>query len=400
MTAPSASVLLDTSARGDSPPSAFAEYATALSALNADADPLLALLPGSGWRRRYARFDPWRAPYCTFAYDRQGGAEAVLLRIFQQREQSDRCTQHAAESAVGVIAIDSVAHDPALPTLAQVMAQRPDARIVRYRPYRRCTLIVGDGEATSFGKVFADQQAKPIFETSQQLWQLREQLGFRVAAPRACDQDARCVWLARVPGEPVVDRLRGPGGPALAMRMGNACAQLTLASLKPRVTFDCGDQMARSERYATEIALRIPALSTDLARLLVKIGVLHQAAGEVPLRPIHSAPHAHQWLDDGERLGLVDFDRFCLGHPELDVATFIAEMDFERRAPVAQINAAFIDGYEQVGARLNPHLLTAYRAHKQLAKVLKAARAPNLSAPEKAARHLRRALALGEGECA
>ena len=40
--------------------------------------------------------------------------------------------------------------------------------------------------------------------------------------------------------------------------------------------------------------------------------------------PVHGAPHQHQWLADGQRLGLIDFDRFALGDPELDLAVTLA----------------------------------------------------------------------------
>jgi hypothetical protein len=87
----------------------------------------------------------------------------------------------------------------------------------------------------------------------------------------------------------------------------------------------------------------------------------------------------HQWLADGERLGLVDFDRFCLGDPELDAATFVAEIDCEDPAttPREVLGAAFLRGYADMAGPLEPDLLTAYLAHKRLAKAEKAARKPH-----------------------
>jgi len=51
----------------------------------------------------------------------------------------------------------------------------------------------------------------------------------------------------------------------------------------------------------------------------------------------------HQWLVDGDgRLGLVDFDRYALGEPELDIATFLVELETEspRAVPMAELTAA------------------------------------------------------------
>ena len=91
---------------------------------------------------------------------------------------------------------------------------------------------------------------------------------------------------------------------------------------------------------------------------------------------------------------LVDFDRFSLGDPELDVATFISEMDFEnpKRVPVEDINRAFRNGYETIAGPLDSRLLNAYRAHKRLAKALKAARAVRPDYERRPERNLRRAL--------
>jgi len=107
--------------------------------------------------------------------------------------------------------------------------------------------------------------------------------------------------------------------------------------------------------------------------LLTHLAAIHADADPSRLRPIHGAPHAHQWLDDGERLGLVDFDGLAWGDPELDVATFMAELDFEdwETAPVAAINAHFLAGYEAVAGPLDERLLYAYRAHKRLSKALR-----------------------------
>ena len=89
-------------------------------------------------------------------------------------------------------------------------------------------------------------------------------------------------------------------------------------------------------------------------------------------------------------MGLVDFDRICFGDPELDAATFIAEMDFEdhQAVPVEEINGLFLEAYQSVAGPLDNDLLQAYRAHKRLAKALKAARALRVDGDLKAMRHI------------
>ncbi|MFQ5630553.1 MAG: phosphotransferase family protein, partial [bacterium] len=119
--------------------------------------------------------------------------------------------------------------------------------------------------------------------------------------------------------------------------------------------------MESHRQICQEIIKRIPALAEKIAEFLEKLHLLHESLDDSPRRPIHGSPHAHQWLDNGEQLGLVDFDRISFGHPELDIATFLAEMDYENpeKAPIAQINAAFIEGYEMRAGKLDRNLLRA-----------------------------------------
>lgn len=102
-------------------------------------------------------------------------------------------------------------------------------------------------------------------------------------------------------------------------------------------------------------------------------------------------PHIpSKWLDDDGRLGLIDFDRFSLGDPELDITTFQAEVDFES-VPASlrdDINDAFRAGYESRAGAMDLSLLLAYRVHKRLAKVLRAARAIRPDGDVRAAGHL------------
>jgi aminoglycoside phosphotransferase (APT) family kinase protein len=108
---------------------------------------------------------------------------------------------------------------------------------------------------------------------------------------------------------------------------------------------------------------------------------------------VHGSLHPSQWLDDGSSLGLVDYDSVGLGDPELDAATFLADLDVENRARVAtdRLNGAFLAGYESV-ADLDAGLVRAYRAHGRLGRAVKIARALCPDGDAKAARRLRSAL--------
>jgi aminoglycoside phosphotransferase (APT) family kinase protein len=128
--------------------------------------------------------------------------------------------------------------------------------------------------------------------------------------------------------------------------------------------------------------------------LLARLGAVHAALAPHELRPIHGDPHADQWLDCGERLGLLDFESFALGDPELDAAVFLAELDFEDalELPVAQLEAAYVGGAESAGLAFDRKRLRAYRGHKRLAKALRSARAFRPDGGAHSAAHLGLAL--------
>lgn len=104
-------------------------------------------------------------------------------------------------------------------------------------------------------------------------------------------------------------------------------------------------------------------------------------------------------MDDNGRLGLIDFDRFSSGDPELDITTFQAEVDFEGLSASRRddINGAFLAAYEWHAGPMDLSLLLAYRVHKSLAKVLRAVRAIRPDGDVRAARHLQRVTELLRG---
>ena len=118
---------------------------------------------------------------------------------------------------------------------------------------------------------------------------------------------------------------------------------------------------------------------------------LHEDFVPRPLVPVHGSPHMHQWLqsDDG-RLGLVDFDRFALGEPELDLATFLVELESEsdRTVAMADLEQALAVGFEAAAGRLDETRLAVYAVHKRLAKVARTACGMRPDGAARAERHL------------
>jgi hypothetical protein len=387
----------------------FAQHAHALAWLDEAPDPLAALVgaaaAGRGWRavdapwtRLHGAFTPHADALAVFVYgcDEEPGG-TCLVELFARARSHGAHAATLIDAPAGRVRVAALADDPALSTLAQVFERHPRSRVLRYRPHRRCTLHVParHGEADRFVKVFAKNQAPAVHAAAQSVWQAQErgELGVAVARPLDVDAALRSVTLSAVPGVPVMQALMGPQGPQWAGRLGHACAGLACSSICDAPRFTAADQMARTARYVDDTARLLPALQTRMQALQQRLQALHEAIGERAARPIHGSPHAHQWLQHDGALGLVDFDRFCLGDPELDVATFVGEMDFVRgwQTSGAELAQAFVRGYEARHGELHAPLVAAYRAHKRLAKVRRAAYTPSLKAPEKALRHLQRA---------
>jgi aminoglycoside phosphotransferase (APT) family kinase protein len=157
--------------------------------------------------------------------------------------------------------------------------------------------------------------------------------------------------------------------------------------------------MMRSRHVGLELGRRVPLLADRVGRLLDRLATVHERVGSRGQRPIHGDPHADQWLDEGERLGLVDFESLALGDPELDAAVFLAELDFEdtRVLPVEELEAAYLAGAAAAGLTLEPDLLRAYRAHKRLAKALRSATSLRVDGDKRAEAHLELAMELLTG---
>ena len=364
----------------------------------AEADPRPSR-PGSesAWRRTFGRIELDREQYATMVLERGGDRPALVrVEVFDRRPGA-ACDGDSVVRAAGLgwLRIVPFPHDPVLTTLPAVVATAERAAVVRYRPFRRCTLRVKERGGTRFAKVFGDRRGERIHAAGRALWAAsrRGELPFALPRPGTWSPRTRTVWQWEAAGEPAIEDLYGPRGPQVAASMGAAAAALTRSRLVLPTSYDATTQLADSTRKVGELIRLVPRLGPAATRLLDELRALQAGARGSAPRPIHGAPHAHQWLICGDRLGLVDFDRVALGDPERDAATFMAELDFEDRTTVGveELNRAFLAGYEEVAGALDPALLRAYRAHKRLAKALRTARALRPDGDERAERHLGRA---------
>lgn len=356
------------------------------------------------WVRTYERFHPDREPYAKLVFESAGSPQVIFEAEVFEEPPAERAEGIflARDDRLGWIRVARFPCDVSLPTIASVLASGESATVVRYRPGRRCTIRLDDDGRTRFAKIYPRKflrrhRGEQLHAVGTALWRAARQgkLGFAVARTEAWDASAASLWQERIDGVSVRPKLFGPEAPMLAHRLGRAAASLTRCDVAPRETFDWAAQVEASTRFATELRSRIPTLSPAADDLLDELSKINERAGSRPQKPIHGDMDASQWLDDGSRFALTDFDDFALGDPELDVATFIAELEREDglMLPIERVAGAFVEAFESVAGPLNRSLLAAYLAHKQLFNALRCARALRADGDARAESYLMRACA-------
>lgn len=343
-------------------------------------------------RRTYGRFLPDAAPFLSITLETLDEPQ-VVVNVEAFEHTPAECAGVIRAAPFGWLRASLAVNDATLPSLTALVGLR-GSRMVRYRPGQRCVVRVDDGDRTMWAKTFADDRGEIIHQNDLLVWEHRHELGFSVAPPGRYDAATRTMWNDHVHGDPVKHVLKGVEGPAMAERMGRACGSIPASTMVPARTNQALAELDRTTIRAARLAAVVPVLVGPLDELLGLLEPALTAPSGRPPRPVHGAPHHEQWLATGSGVGLVDFDGMGLGDPELEVATFQAEIDFEGgiAAGADRINQAFLDGYETTAGSLDRRLLTAYRALKRMHKAARTAQAIRPDGGERSAVHLQRAL--------
>lgn len=356
--------------------------------------------PRLHWRSTFGRFYPGAAPYAIQVFEScDGGLQRIARVEAFDSPPADVADDESwsSDSVAGFLRVTRLGADPGLPTLASILDGDAHVTVVRYHPGRRCTVrTVRNGRAV-FGKVFSDDRGRELCEDYENLWRASGsgELSFAVAHPIAWDSASRTLWQAALPGDAVRPRLGTDVGPALARRIGEALGSLAQSHVPARVIFGAGDVMERSVRHGAQLVGRVPSLADEVQHFLDHLGDSQKSRLRAA-RPIHGAPVAAQWLATPDRLGLVDFDKFAAGDPELDIGFVVADLDFEDlpRDAVRALAAEVIEGWEAVAGPLDRGLVEVYRAHRHLRRALRTASAIRPDADQRAVRSLRRSIEL------
>jgi thiamine kinase-like enzyme len=277
---------------------------------------------------------------------------------------------------LGQMYFHPVTQDPAFNKLSSRLQKFSDLRVLRYRPGKRITL---QGNHLDYGDVIVKCIVSGVeapYSRLLALWEVRDELAFEISQPLLLEQSGHLFLQRKLLGNsPVFTDLSVSG--LLARNMAKAVASLHHSSLRLEDVFSYPEQEKRSQRYINDIASgfstcaeQVRELQQALLRLASSCQRQHHS-----LVPIHGSLHSHQWLVGERNLALVDFDRACMGHVELDIATFLAEWDFEDGSIAESIKEQLLSAYSSSCTKpLDEKLLTYYRAHKHLSKAYKASK--------------------------
>jgi aminoglycoside phosphotransferase (APT) family kinase protein len=293
---------------------------------------------------------------------------------------------------LGPMILHSYIDDPALAGLRKILAQFHSCKILRYRPGKRLTIAASDQQNNAVIVKVLARNADAVFERLTAVAKVQRQLNFTVSRPLQSMRGANYFVQERLPGVPI-DVREASFSRSLVQSMATALQSLHRSSASFANTFDMRSQRVRSERYFNLIKTKFPDTERELERLRHKLRSfeLQISNRHIPLVPVHGSLHSHQWLRNDQQLALVDFDRAAMGHAELDIATFLAELDYESSHIGTMINREFLAQFDDH----DPAILLFYRVHKHVAKAFKASKSARHSvARRKTGRNLMRANAL------
>jgi hypothetical protein len=343
------------------------------------------------WRRAYGKLRPQRSPWALLVYEAPG-VPTVQVRLLEPGDGRAVGDPGGVAPAgeLGLVEVVACADDPALPGLREVLASLEGPRVTRYHPGDRCTVRGGRNGSARFVKVYSDDGDDQREAGDRWAASVSGELSFAVAEPHGWDERTRSSWYGVVPGRPLEPVPDGAHGVRFARLVGVSLGELAVSTLRPGRTDDAAHQLARTRRGLARASAAVPAVAPDLERADQVLATAHGRLGPRPLVPIHGAAHLGQWLvDDDGGLGLIDFDRYAMGEPEFDLATFVVELVAASGARASgDLQGAVLDGFRSVAGEPDPARLSLYLLHKRLGRAARAAAGLAPDGEERARRQL------------
>ena len=220
-------------------------------------------------------------------------------------------------------------------------------RILSYKPGSRCTIRYELEYAASsnpsthppkllIGKVYRKgSKAQNAYEGMLTLWHspLADGTVVTIAEPIACLPDLKLMLQATIPGElsledllkTVIGRPNEEDLEKLYHYMkktafGLAAFHRSGASYGEHV--ELGERFADLHELIHRLTVLLPEFEGAILPLLQRLEDLAVLYPAEPTVPTHGTFNPEQVLIDGERIGFIDFDDYCMAEPALDVGLF------------------------------------------------------------------------------
>jgi aminoglycoside phosphotransferase (APT) family kinase protein len=275
-----------------------------------------------------------------------------------------------------------------------------DFEPVHYKPGRLCTLRYtvdldhplhgGSRRLHLFGKVYRDERWQQSYEMLARTSEAAEASGglWTAARPVAVVGEWRFVVQSAVGGERFRQTLAeltkdnaGPEDIKQIERHLEAVARAVRSMQQARVVagpqLDFAALMAMQQRNLDYILESHRAIGNDLREL--RAGIERVAAETSPSEPgLAHGDFAHgNVMLDGDRVGIIDFDRMGQAEPAYDVAYFLTHLtSFSLRHPRRAVHmrplcAHFRESYLDLAPEVSPRRLALYEALDLSAYVLR-----------------------------
>ena len=212
---------------------------------------------------------------------------------------------------------------------------RCEVSVLRYRPHSRCVLNYRcqgkdfDEQCEVIGKMYCDSaKAATTLANQRCLHAAVVGRGLIICRPFALAEELNLVLMERVHGTPMMQLLSGATDTArVAAARAAATALATLHSIpfEGRKVRSLLSELKRIRRHADPLYLVAPELASQVAAMLDCIErFARQYKCAVP-RVIHGDASPSNIVMNGDRVGIVDFDRVSLGDPAIDVGNFMSK---------------------------------------------------------------------------
>lgn len=229
----------------------------------------------------------------------------------------------------------------------RLSAVTPD--VISYKPGSRCTLryhleypadLADRGwPAQVIAKTYSGSKGQHAYDGMRKMWDAPALRGdaVTIAAPLAYIPELKLLIQGLVPEEQSLETFckaaLASGDPAAldALReylrkTAAGLVALHQSGAQHGETITWSERMAELDKLVDRIGAVAPELVGAAGAVRSRLVELDAAHPADPLVPTHGAFDPEQVTLDGERIGFIDFDDFCLAEPAMDIGMFLAAL--------------------------------------------------------------------------